>query len=374
MRGTGSVYRRERTSPSGQRYVRWMAQVRLGDGRYMRRVYVTRGEATKALTAMLASTEVSRQPLGAYLRSWLAETAAHRVTPNTLRGYRAAVAHLAPIEDIPLEDLTAEDVERVVNRMTARRHKQTAETVKAASPKTRRNALAMLRAALGDAERRGHLTRNVATMVDMPRVPRTKPPTMTTERAHAILAAVAGDRYEAAYALGLCGMRASEILGLVWSDVDMDAGVIALRYQLVGSGPRARRVQLKTRSSEAPVLLPSFVVTRLRAHKRAQDAERPVTPIDGDGHVFVTPAGWTVNGSWLTKHFQALLEAAKLPTMRLHDLRHGTASLLAGIGVHPSVAQAILRHSTAKVSLDLYTSVTTGMQREAMDRLSEAIG
>lgn len=60
-------------------------------------------------------------------------------------------------------------------------------------------------------------------------------------------------------------------------------------------------------------------------------AERPVIALDGkdrqpDGLVFVTKAGYAVNGSWLTKHFQSLLEAAKLPKMRLHDMRHGAAS------------------------------------------------
>lgn len=372
MRGTGSVYRRVRKRPNGQEYVRYVAQVRLGDGRYMRRLYTTRGEATKALARMLESTEVSRLPLGDYLRSWLSETAAPSVSPNTLRGYRAAAAHLSAIADIPLEDLTAEDVERAINRMTAQRHKQKAETVRAASAKTRRNALAMLRAALASAESRGHLSRNVAAHVKPPRVPRVRPPTLTPERAHAILAAVAGDRYEAAYALALCGLRASEVLGLAWSDVDED--VIHLRFQLVGSGPRARRAPLKTRASEADVFLPPFARDRLAAHHDRQRAERPVVDIDGDGLVFVTERGYAVNGSWLTKHFQDLLAAAKLPTMRLHDLRHGAASLLAGLGVHPSVSQAILRHSTARMTLDGYTTVTAGMQREAMDRLGEAVG
>lgn len=373
MRGEGSVYKRTRTSPNGRTYVRHIAQVRLGDGRYMRRVYATRGEATKALAVMLASTEVSRQPLGDYLRSWLAETAAPSVSPNTLRGYRASVTHLSPIADIPLEDLTTEDVERVINRMTAARHNQKT-AAKPASPKTRRNALAMLRAALGTAEDRGHLSRNVAARVKPPRIPRAKPEALTPERAKAILAAVAGDRYEAAYALAFCGLRASEILGLAWGDVDRERRVIHVRYQLVGSGERARRAQTKTASSAADIEMPAFVAARLEAHEARQRDERPITPIDGDGLVFVTERGYAVNGSWLTKHFQGLLEAAKLPPMRLHDLRHGLAALLAGMKVHPSVAQAILRHSNVSTTLGVYTAVTRDMQREAMRRLDRAIG
>lgn len=375
MRGSGSVYRRTRTRPNGQTYTRYMAQVSIGGGRYVRRQFETRREATRALEAMLASTEVSRQALGAYLRSWLAETARPRVTPNTLRGYEAAISHLAPVADIALEDLTPEDVQHVVNRMTAARHRQV-KAPSPASPKTRRNALAMLRAALADAERRGHLTRNVAAMVDMPRVPRVSREAMTPERAKAIRAAIAGDRYEAAYLLAFCSLRASEVLGLVWSDLDAERRTVRVRYQLAGSGPKAVRVQTKTRTSARPVPIPPFVTAALVAHEERQRRERPVVPIDPaeDSLVFVTERGYAVNGSWLTRHFGDLLAAAKLPGMRVHDLRHGLSALLAGIHVHPSVAQAILGHTTARMTLDAYTAVTWDAQREAMDRLDEAIG
>lgn len=94
MRGSGSVYRRVRKRPNGQEYVRHVAQVRLGDGRYMRRFYATRGEATKALARMLESTEVSRLPLGDYLRSWLSETAAGTIAPNTRRGCEDVIREL----------------------------------------------------------------------------------------------------------------------------------------------------------------------------------------------------------------------------------------------------------------------------------------
>lgn len=367
------MYKRTCRSPSGREYVRYVAQVRIGDGRYLRRVMPTRKAADDERKRMLASTEVSRLPLGDYLRSWLDETAAPSVSANTLRGYRASAAALATIEDIPLEGLTTEDVERALNRMVARRFNQTDETVGPASPKTRRNALAMLRAALGAAVARGHLERNVATHVKPPRVARDKPETMTPERARAILAATAKDQFAAAYALAMCGMRASEVLGLSWADVDLRAGTIRIHRQLSGSGRGARLMPLKTRSSAGTLPLPAFALARLKAHERRQRRERPVTAIDGGALVFVTGAGWAVNGSWLTKHFKGLLVAAGMDPMRLHDLRHGAASLLASLGVHPSVSQAILRHSTARMTLDGYTSVTADLQREAMDRLGRAV-
>lgn len=121
--------------------------------------------------------------------------------------------------------------------------------------------------------------------------------------------------------------------------------------------------------------LPPFVVERLVAHRARQDAERPVAVLrDEDrGLLFVTPSGYAVNGSWLTKHFQALLAEAGLPRMRLHDLRHGAASLLVGAGVHPRIAQQLLRHASSRTTMDVYAHVSAAQEREAADVLQRVL-
>ena len=377
--GEGSLYRRSRLGPDGKPYLRWVAQISLGgrdDRRIVRRICPTKQEAKAALADLLRPAEPvppqREQPLGAYLRRWLDESAAPSVSPNTLRGYADGLAHLAPIGDIPLGALQPEDIERALAGMTTRRAH--AKTQAPASPKTVRNVQIMLRRALGQAEQRGHIPRNVAKMVPLRSVPRHHVDPLTPERARAILAAVSGDRYEAAYAIALCGLRASEVLGLAWSDLDKARTVATVRYQLSGSGPRATRVQLKTAASEKPVPLPPFVTSRLIAHHAAQLRERLAAgvPTD-DGLVFVTPRGLPVSNSWLTQHFQDLLAAAGLPKMRLHDLRHGAATLLLGAGVHPRVAQQLLRHASSKTTTEIYSHVTAAQERQAAEVLEAAL-
>jgi integrase len=215
-----------------------------------------------------------------------------------------------------------------------------------------RNVQIFLRRALGQAEQRGHVARNVARMVPLRRVP----------------------SYEAAYALALCGLRASEILGLAWEDLDRARTLATVRYQLSGSGPGAQRVQLKTAASETPVPLPSFVTARLLAHHSAQLHERAAAGVPTEeGLVFVTPKGLPVSQSWLTQHFQDLLRAAGLPRMRLHDLRHGAATLLVGAGVHPRVAQQLLRHASSKTTTEIYSHVTAAQERQAAEVLEAAL-
>jgi integrase len=330
----------------------------------VRRVRRTRAEAKAALDELLGPKS-SSQPLGDYLRSWLDETAGPTIAPNTVRGYAAAIASLDAITDIPLRDLTAEHVEAALNRLRSRPRGRESSP---ASPKTRRNALAMLRHALGSAVRRGHLARNVALLVDMPRVPRRPRDAMTPEKARAILAATADDRYAAAYALALCGLRAGEILGLAWEDVDPETGTAQVRYQLIGSGRNAVRAQLKTRASEAPITLPGFAVARLREHRRQQLEERVAAgEPTSDGLVFVTPRGWPVNATWLTKRLRGLAGVG------LHECRHGTATLLAAGGIHPRVAQEYLRHSQVTTTLATYTHVHRGQEREAAEMLERLV-
>jgi integrase len=62
-----------------------------------------------------------------------------------------------------------------------------------------------------------------------------------------------------------------------------------------------------------------------------------------------------------------------LPRMRLHDLRHGAASLLVVAGVHPRIAQELLRHASSKTTMEIYSHVSAAQQREAVEVLQRAV-
>lgn len=62
-----------------------------------------------------------------------------------------------------------------------------------------------------------------------------------------------------------------------------------------------------------------------------------------------------------------------LPRIRLHDLRHMSASLLLASGVNAKVVSERLGHSTISVTMDLYSRVAPGIQEDAAERLERAI-
>ena len=59
--------------------------------------------------------------------------------------------------------------------------------------------------------------------------------------------------------------------------------------------------------------------------------------------------------------------------MRVHDLRHTTATLLLEAGAHPKVMQDLLGHRTIAMTIDLYSHVTPRLQQEATTRIQELL-
>ena len=72
--------------------------------------------------------------------------------------------------------------------------------------------------------------------------------------------------------------------------------------------------------------------------------------------------------------FKDLLMEAELPPMRIHDLRHTTATLLLAQAVHPRVVMETLGHSQISLTLDTYSHVIPGLQAEAAKRMNDALG
>ena len=71
--------------------------------------------------------------------------------------------------------------------------------------------------------------------------------------------------------------------------------------------------------------------------------------------------------------FRVTVEAAGVPKIRLHDLRHTAASLALATGIHPKVVSERLGHSSVAITLDIYSHLTPGLQEDAAERLGEIL-
>jgi integrase len=89
--------------------------------------------------------------------------------------------------------------------------------------------------------------------------------------------------------------------------------------------------------------------------------------------VFTTSIGTPLDGTNVTHRLQTILQAADLPRLRFHDLRHACASLLLAQGVHPRVVMEQLGHSQISLTLNTYSHVLPSLQAEAAQRMEELL-
>ncbi|HEX3783966.1 MAG TPA: tyrosine-type recombinase/integrase [Pseudonocardiaceae bacterium] len=91
------------------------------------------------------------------------------------------------------------------------------------------------------------------------------------------------------------------------------------------------------------------------------------------GLVFVEPDGHPLHPADVTDHFQFLVRQAGLPPIRLHDLRHGAATLALAAGVDMKVVQHMLRHKSESTTSKFYTSVLPEVARAAAEKTAMII-
>lgn len=361
--GEGSIFRRK----DG----RWAASALVAGER--RSFYGRSREeaASKLLTALTARRDGmplprETQKLAAFLESWL-ETAKANVRPLTFKSYAEIVRlHVAPVlGKVVLARLTPQQVQGMLTRKLAG----------GLSARRVQYIHAVIRAALGQAERWGLVARNVAKLVKPPRVryPEVKP--LTTTEARSFLEAVRGDRLEALYAVALAlGLRQGEVLGLSWDDIDLAAGTLAVRHTLQRHNGDYHLLETKTMRSRRTIALAMPLLAAIRAHRSRQLEERlragPVWQNDARNLVFTMETGGPLYGGAVTRHFQAILERAGLPRQRFHDLRHAAASFMLAQGVPLRVVMEVLGHSQIAVTANIYAHVAGELQREATERVS----
>ncbi|MFE9556803.1 tyrosine-type recombinase/integrase [Streptomyces sp. NPDC006703] len=356
------------------------------DGRYQCAVYVLQPDGTRArkfaygktweecdakrrelLDKVASGTPVPTRSakLSEWLTFWLESVVKPRRKLSTYDKYEAHVRlYLAPmIGGKRLESLGTADVRRFLLQLEK---KTTAATAK--------ESHRVLRSALSAACREEMITRNVAKLVEPPRpTPRELSP-WSLDETLTFLAAARLDPLYAAFVLAIAmGLRRGEIVGLRWSDIDLDQRTLTVRQQLQRRRGVLYNDETKGRRSRA-LPLPAMCVAPLRWHRMRQAAARESAGAawQESGYVFTTRTGRPVEPRNVHRSFVRVSETAGLRVVRLHDARHGCATLLTAAGVAPRVVMEILGHSQISLTMDVYTHVVQDTQRKAishMDRL-----
>ena len=291
---------------------------------------------------------------------------------------------------ILLAELTTAHVQAMFTAIT-RQHQATGHPV---TPATLTRIRATLRVALNTAIRHGLITANPARHVELPpaRRPRAvvwtanrvehwqatgeRPPlaVWTAAQTAEFLHAIRGDRlYAAFHLIALRGLRRGEAAGLRWCDVDLDEGVAVISQQLQQYDGHMVTCPPKTLHSARVIALDHTTIAALRAHRARQRTEQHQPGHHDSGYVFTGLGGDPLAPDRLTRHFRTLTEATGLPPVRLHDLRHGAATLALAAGVELKVVQDMMGHASIVLTADTYTSVLPEVARTAAEQVASLI-
>lgn len=254
---------------------------------------------------------------------------------------------------------------------------------------------AALRSALSDAVNEQLIDVNPAKLVKLPSGKRPKPLMWTDARVaawratgekpasvmvwtapqtQAFLARAARHRLFALYlTIAYCGLRRGEACGLRWQDVDFKGRMLTIAQQIVQLGWDTDIGDTKTDAGERTVAIPTSVHLALNDRRLATDREQlDCGPTWTDtGLVFTNRDGTPLHPALITDLFNALVREARLPPIRLHDLRHGTATHALTAGVAMKVVSEMLGHSNIAITMDTYTAVVDEAKRSAAQAIAE---
>jgi integrase len=131
----------------------------------------------------------------------------------------------------------------------------------------------------------------------------------------------------------------------------------------------------KIQQSRRSVMIAPFALEALKRHRVSQlEAKLKAGAYWQEyDYVFCTSHGTHLNPNHVVEEFKRVLNRARLPNIRFHDLRHSAATLLLSLGVHPKVVQELLGHTQIGMTRDVYSHVLPGMQQDAMSKLDAAL-
>lgn len=294
-----------------------------------------------------------------FMRDWLNDVVFFKVKSNTMTQYLYVfnnyIAQYEPFHGVKLQDLTPSLLQGYYN-----------EQLKAGlSPNTVRKHHANIHKCLDYAVRMGMISLNPSIMTELPAKRKYQGATACTpEQLQDLLRLFQGDALETAVSLAVTyGLRRSEVCGLRWDAVDMEAGTLHICHTAVKANGRVLYSDsTKTATSNRVLPLTASMREYLGSVRERQEKNRRLFGRDyiNSGYVCTHSNGAPIRPDYVNQHFQRKLKEAGLPAIRFHDLRHSAVYVLRKGGCDAKDIQAWLGHSDVSTTLNIYGHILQG--------------
>ncbi len=351
------------------------------------RGFLTKKEAAKELRNVSGKIEnhtyraPARLTVETYLNQWLDGL---RLRPGTMQSYRRNVRlHVVPyIGGIHLDKLTGTRLSVLYRNLeTAGFQRGKLAGQQGLSARTVQLVHTLVSSAMKAAVDDGLLVVNPATRAKPPTASEARPPEMiawSPEQAAAFLRWVQDNRdgWQEWHLLLYTGMRRGELVGLRWSDVDLDRARVSVGRSVgvvMVDGHRTMNIG-QTKTGDARVVdLDARTVGVLREWRKSRGVVG-LGLVRQSAYVFGKLDGGHMDPDTLSARFVRHLTAASkavgaeaVPVVRVHDLRHTHATALLRAGTPVKVVSERLGHSDVMTTLRVYQHVMPGMQAQAAE-------
>ena len=234
----------------------------------------------------------------------------------------------------------------------------------------------ILHQVLGFSASKGLIPKNPCDTIELPQSQRYKANFYTATQINAFFAAIKDEPLYPLYRITfMYGLRRSEVLGLKWDSIDLDTGTLTIRRTVVSVIKKVEKDKTKNQTSYRSFPLSPDIKQLLLDLKAQQERDRKVCGKSyfQTDYVFRWPDGHPYAPDYVTRKFSQLLKRHGFPHIRLHDLRHSSASNLLGMGYGLKDVQEWLGHADIKMTANIYGHLDIQRKLALADSMSELL-
>ena len=235
----------------------------------------------------------------------------------------------------------------------------------ALAPKTKTHIRSLMHVLFQCARRWEYVDTNPIDLVRQGARRREIPRVLTPDEFSALLSNLKEPYRTMVLVAGCLGLRASEVVGLQWQDIDWDSLTVRIRHGVV----HGREGDAKTEASEKPIPLDPDLAAEILRYKNGTIYTQPTD------YVFAGDSGkprW--QETILADHIKPAATAAKIQgKVGWHTLRHSYSTLLRSLGADVKVQQELLRHADIATTMNIYTQAVSEQKREAASNVARVL-
>jgi integrase len=279
--------------------------------------------------------EIPEISFNEFSQLWLRDYAEISVKPSTLSGYRDIIKRLLKVAfgNYNLSDITTGNLQTFI-----------ADRRRIVSSKTVCNEIVVMKEMFKHAYRWGYLKINPAEYVERPKITKPEIEILTPEEVEKFLSK-ADNHYKVAFLTDvITGLRAGELWGLKWIDIDWNSNQIHVRRSLWKGNFQTPKSKYSIRKID----MTDSLIQELKRWKLA-------CPVNDHDVVFPSPEGkLSQHDNVIKRSFNRALREAGLRQVSFHSIRHTNASMRITSGQNIKYIQSQLGHASINITLDIY--------------------